>query len=133
MEERGMKKLVLALGLLVAAPLIIPAAHAQGSPQTVVRYKVDVANVAVGFRASKLLGAAMVNDTNEKIGSIDDLIVTRSDRVVYAILSVGGFLGVGEKLVAVPFAELQLTQDKVVLPGATKESLKSLPKFAYAK
>jgi sporulation protein YlmC with PRC-barrel domain len=128
-----MKNIFLALTLLAFTPLIAAPASAQGMPQTVVSYKVDIANVAVGFRASKLVGAAVVNDANEKIGTVDDLIVTRSDRVVYAVLSVGGFLGVGDKLVAVPFAELQLNEDKTVLSGATKESLKSLPKFAYAK
>lgn len=128
-----MKSILLALSLLASTPIITAPAYAQGTPQTVVRYKVDIANVAVGFRASKLVGATVINDADTKIGTVDDLIVTRSDRVVYAILSVGGFLGVGDKLVAVPFAELQLTEDKIVLSGATKESLKSLPKFVYAK
>jgi sporulation protein YlmC with PRC-barrel domain len=128
-----MKNLFLALSLLAVTPMLAVPAQAQGTPQTVVRYKVDIANVAVGFRASKLVGATVINDTNDKIGTVDDFIVTRSDRVVYAILSVGGFLGVGDKLVAVPFAELELTEDKIVLAGATKESLKTLPKFTYAK
>lgn len=128
-----MKKLILAVSLIACMPMLAVAVHAQGTPQTVVRYKVDIANVAVGFRASKLVGASVINDANEKIGKVDDLIVTRSDRVVYAILSVGGFLGVGDKLVAVPFAELELTEDKIVLAGATKDSLKTLPKFTYAK
>jgi sporulation protein YlmC with PRC-barrel domain len=128
-----MKRLFLAAGLVACMLPAAVAVQAQGTPQTVVRYKVDIANVAVGFRASKLVGAAVINDANEKIGTVDDLIVTRNDRVVYAILSVGGFLGVGDKLVAVPFAELELTEDKIVLADATKESLKSLPKFKYSK
>jgi hypothetical protein len=52
-------------------------------------------------------------------------------RVPYAILSVGGFLGMGTKYVVVPFNSLQMQDKKVVLPGATKEALKALPEFKY--
>ena len=126
------KEFLVALGLIVAIPLNTTVAFAQGPAQTVVNYKVDIANVAVGFRSSKVVGSAVTNDVGDKIGSIDDMIVTRGDRVVYAITSIGGFLGVGDKLVAIPFASLQLSNDKVMLPGATKETLKGLPKFTYA-
>jgi hypothetical protein len=127
------KKLLLAIGLLAAAPMFTTLAHAQGAAQTVVNYKVDVTSVSTGFRSSKVVGAEISNTGGDKIGTVDDLLVTRNDRVVYAIISVGGFLGVGEKLVAVPFSELQLTADKTVFAGATKETLLALPKFAYAK
>jgi len=127
------KKIALALGLALAVPFAMSSAMAQDVPQTVVQYKVDIANVAVGYRATKVIGSAVQNDAGDKIGTVDDLIVTRNDRVMYAVLSVGGFLGVGDKLVAVPFASLQFAPDHTLLAGATKESLKSLPKFTYAK
>jgi sporulation protein YlmC with PRC-barrel domain len=99
---------------------------------TIVR--VDVARVALGHRASKLVGATVVNSADESIGKIDDLVVNPQDKVTYAIVSVGGFLGVGNKLVAVPFTALQPIKDeRLMLSGATKEALKGLPEFKYAK
>jgi hypothetical protein len=62
----------------------------------------------------------------------DDLIVGK-DRVLFAIIQVGGFLGIGSRLVAVPYTSLQINDDgkRIVLPGATKEELKSLSEFHY--
>jgi hypothetical protein len=50
----------------------------------------------------------------------------------YAILSVGGFLGMGTHLVAVPFDSLQISSKQVTLLNATKDSLLALPEFKYA-
>ncbi len=50
----------------------------------------------------------------------------------YAVLSIGGFLGVGTHLVAVPYDNLKLIDKKLVLPGGTKEGLRMLPEFKYA-
>jgi hypothetical protein len=63
---------------------------------------------------------------------IDDLIVSQ-DRKLFAIVSVGGFLGIGTKLVAVRYDDLRPTPDSkgFVLSGATKDSLKALPEFRY--
>jgi len=127
------KGLWLTVALAFAAPMTVVPAHAQGAAQTVIQYKVDIANVAVGYRASKVIGATVINDAGDKIGALDDLIVTRSDRILYAIVSVGGFLGMGDKLVAIPFTNLQFVNDKIELPGGSKEFLKGLPTFTYAK
>ena len=93
---------------------------------------VNVMTVAEGYRVSKLLGTDVLNDKNEKIGSIDDMIISK-DRVLFAVLQVGGFLGIGGYLVAVPYENLVLDESgkKVVLPGATKDELKKLPEFKY--
>ena len=106
-------------------------AHAQGAPQTVAIMKVDPSTVATGFRASKIVGSSVVNEANETVGSIDDLIVTPNEKAPYAVLSVGGFLGLGTKYVVVPFGSLQMQDKKVVLPGATTDELKALPEFKY--
>ena len=127
------KELILAFGLIAAIPLIPIAVDAQGVPQTIARYKVDVTSVSTGYRGSKLVGAPVYNEADEKVGLVDDLIVNKNEKVVYAIVSVGGFLGIGDKLVAVPFEGFQLTPEKAVLPGATKDVLKSMPKFSYQK
>lgn len=107
-------------------------AFAQGTPQTAGVMKVDPASVATGYRVSKVVGSTVVNEANETVGTIDDLIVTPSEKVPFAVLSVGGFLGMGTKYVVVPYSALQIQDKKMVLPGATKDSLKALPEFRYA-
>jgi hypothetical protein len=105
---------------------------AQGTPQTAGIMKVDPATVATGYRVSKVVGSTVVNETNETVGTIDDLIVTPGEQVPFAVLSVGGFLGMGTKYVVVPYNALKIQDKKMVLPGATKDSLKALPEFKYA-
>jgi ribosomal 30S subunit maturation factor RimM len=78
-----------------------------------------------------VVGSTVVNETNETVGTIDDLIVTPSEKVPFAVLSVGGFLGIGTKYVVVPYSTLEVHDKRMVLPGGTKESLKSLPEFKY--
>jgi hypothetical protein len=107
-------------------------ALAQGVPQTAGVVKVDPTTVATGFRASKVIGATVVNDANQTVGTIDDLIVTPSEQVPFAVLSVGGFLGMGTKYIVIPYSALQVVDKKMVLHGATKDSLTSLPEFKYA-
>lgn len=93
---------------------------------------VDVVAVADGYRASKLRGTTVVNSKNEKVGEIDDLVIGK-DRVLFAIIQVGGFLGLGSRLIAVPYTSLQISDDgsRIVLPGATKQQLEQLPEFKY--
>jgi hypothetical protein len=107
-------------------------AFAQGTPQTAAIMRVDPATVATGYRASKVVGSGVVNEANETVGTVDDLIVTPAEVVPFAVLSVGGFLGIGTKYVVVPYSALRFQDKKIVLPGATKESLKALPEFKYA-
>lgn len=88
--------------------------------------------IALGHRASKLVGTTVYNEQDEKIGTIDDLIVAPDRSVSYAVVSVGGFLGIGKRLVAIPVEQIRDQKGKLVLPGATKEALKALPEFHYA-
>jgi hypothetical protein len=101
--------------------------------QGVALLKVDVAVVAKGLRASKIVGSGVTNDKKEKIGTLDDVIIGK-DRVLFAILQVGGFLGVGGRLVAVPYQNLVISDDgkTIQLPGASKEELQKLTEFKYA-
>jgi sporulation protein YlmC with PRC-barrel domain len=93
----------------------------------------DVHSAAEGYRASKLIGSSVVNDQNEKIGTVEDIIIGK-DKVLFAVLQVGGFLHIGGRMVAVPFQSLVLEDNgtKIKLPGATQEALKKLPEFKYA-
>lgn len=133
---------------MVAALAVLPAAAQQadqtaapadaaGSPAGVVATtnnpNLAVASVRLenGIRASKLIGSTVYSEQNERIGMIDDLVMTGDDKVTVAVISVGGFLGLGSKLVAVPFGQLKRDADRVVLPGATKDALNAMPNFVY--
>ena len=93
--------------------------------------KMDV--IAEGWRASKLIGAGVYNDANQKVGKIGDLIIAPDGSISVAVLDVGGFLGVGSRHVAIPVEQFSQISPRIVLPGATKEALKQLPEFKYVK
>ena len=126
------KSMVLAGAAMIGIAVLSGGAGAQGTPQTVELVKVDVQKLAAGYRSSKVVGTSVVNDANETIGKIDDLLVSRDGKQPYAVLSIGGFLGMGNRLVVVPYETLKFADKKVMLPGGTKEGLKMLPEFKYA-
>jgi hypothetical protein len=113
--------------------LLSGSAGAQGVPQSVEIAKVDVQKVAAGYRASKVIGNSVLNDANETIGKIDDLLVTRDGKEPYVVLSIGGFLGMGTHMVVVRYDSLKFEDNKIVLPGGTKDGLQRLPAFEYSK
>ncbi|CAH0198440.1 PRC-barrel domain-containing protein [Roseomonas sp. CECT 9278] len=84
-------------------------------------------------RASRLIGANIINEENRTVGEVHDLMVAPAGGPVIAVLSVGGFLGIGERYVALPLSELQWNADRSrwTLPGATVDSLKARPAFTY--
>jgi PRC-barrel domain len=126
------KAIILASSAMISVALLSGGAGAQGTPQTIELAKVDVQKLAAGYRASKVIGSNVVNDANETIGEIDDLLVSLDGKEPYAILSIGGFLGMGTHLVVVPYDTLKFADKKVVLPGGTKDGLKMLSAFQYA-
>ena len=126
------KIILLASAVLISATLVSGEAAAQGTPQIIELTKVDVQKLAAGYRASKVIGSNVVNDANETIGKIDDLLVGPDGKEPYAILSIGGFLGMGTRLVAVPYDTLKFADNKVMLPGGSKDGSRMLPEFKYA-
>jgi hypothetical protein len=126
------RSVTLLAGAVVLAAALSGPAFSQGAPQTLSLMKVDPATLATGYRTSKVVGSTVYNEANETVGTIDDLIVTPNVTVPFAVLSVGGFLGMGTKYVVVPYSSLVVQDKKMVLPGATKDSLKSLPEFKYS-
>src|SRR5450432_2738804 len=127
------KTMLLATTALICVGFIVAPVNAQGVPQTVDIAKVDVQKVAAGYRASKVVGSSVANDANQTIGKIDDLLVTRDGKEPYVVLSVGGFLGMGTRLVVIRYDSLKFADNKIVLPGGTKDGLKMLPAFQYSK
>jgi hypothetical protein len=95
--------------------------------------KVDPQSVATGYRATKIIGASVTNDTNDNIGKIDDLIISADGSTPFAVLTVGGFLGLGNRLVVIPYSSLKFADNRIMLPGANKDELRALPEFKYAR
>ncbi|MFO1184899.1 MAG: PRC-barrel domain-containing protein [Bauldia sp.] len=127
-----MKSISLLSGATMALLSAFSVAQAQGVPQTVGVTRVDPATLATGFRASKVIGANVTNAAGDSIGKVDDVIIGNDGKTAYAVLSVGGFLGMGSKLVPVRYEDLRIVSDRVTLPGGTKEQLGNLAEFKYA-
>ena len=81
------------------------------------------------IRASKLIGAAVYDPADQKIGTVDELVLNPDGKVADVVLGVGGFLGAGEKHVAVPMAELKRGKNEHFVLAATKDSLKQMANF----
>ncbi len=90
---------------------------------------------ATDWRSSKVIGLNVYNAANEKIGDINDLIIGSSGAITHAVVGVGGFLGIGEKNVAVPFSSVKMSRDKDGKPTAmvdtTKDALTAAPAFKF--
>ena len=71
------------------------------------------------WRASKLVGLKVYNDNNENVGSINDMLVDKSGNIKAVVIGVGGFLGMGEHLVAVAFDKVKFSDQPVAYTGAS--------------
>lgn len=134
-EQTKDKIMARAISILFGAAIFTTILGGQSFAQTAspAAYlaKVEIASLATGYRTSKVVGTTVVNETNETVGHIDDLIITTVDKSPFAVLSVGGFLGIGTKYVVVSYSAFEAKDNKMVLRGATKESLHNLPEYKY--
>jgi sporulation protein YlmC with PRC-barrel domain len=109
---------------VVGAALLATAAFAQAPTATTDRANMapaaasDSASFQGTWRASKLVGLNIYNDSNESLGSINDLLTDKSGNIKAVVIGVGGFLGVGEHLVAVPLDKIKFVNEPVVYAGA---------------
>lgn len=98
---------------------------------------IQMEEIVLGWSTKRdLFGKTVVNDKNDKIGKVEDLIISPSKVAngpvaTFAIIGVGGFLGMGKREVAIPTEQLKLHNKQLTLPGATKETLKAMPPFVY--
>ncbi|MEX0694157.1 MAG: PRC-barrel domain-containing protein [Rhodospirillales bacterium] len=128
------KSILLVTAAIIGTGMLTADANALGAVQPVEISKIDIHTVSAGYRASKSIGSKVLNDTGEKIGTINDLLVTRGGKEPYVVLSVGEFLGLGDRLVVVHYDSIRFAADnKIVFPGDSMEGLKMLPASAYAK
>jgi sporulation protein YlmC with PRC-barrel domain len=107
------------------------AMAARDYEKSVEYYKYRATESPYNVRASDILGADVVNAKNEEIGEVDDVIFSRSDKKLHAVIEVGGFLGIGEKLVTVPLDELRMDGHGNVYLNVSEDMLKKHEKFAY--
>jgi hypothetical protein len=122
-----------ALSFLVLVPGGYAAAQVAGSSTLGVAVE-EMKAVALGWSVKKqILGQSVYNEQKQRVGKIEDLIVAPDTSVSFAIIGAGGFVGLGRHDVAIPVGQLKQQDGKFVLPGATKEAIKALPKFEYAR
>jgi sporulation protein YlmC with PRC-barrel domain len=122
--------------LFASIALTAPAiSHAQVAGSTLIGVSVtEMRDVSTGWSTKRqILGQSIFNDKDERVGSIDDIIVAPDKAVSYAVINAGGFTGLTKHDVAVPISQLKLVDNKLVLAGATKEALKASPAFEYAR
>jgi sporulation protein YlmC with PRC-barrel domain len=79
------------------------------------------------WRASKLVGLSVYNDKNESVGSINDLLTDKNGNIKAVVIGVGGFLGVGEHLVAIPLEKVKFVNEPVAYTGAAAPAAGSRP------
>jgi len=109
---------------LMGTALLATAAFAQTPTATTDRANMapaaasDSSSFQGTWRASKLVGLSVYNDNNESLGSINDLLTDQSGNIKAVVIGVGGFLGVGEHLVAVPLDKIKFVNEPVVYAGA---------------
>lgn len=120
-----------ALAMALACAIGATGAQGQGAPQAIAVQRMATVQSGTGFRASKLVGSDVYDNSGSKIGAIDDIVLESPNEGAFAILSVGGFLGMGKHLIAVPFNDLQISSRQIVL-HADKAQLKAMPEFNYA-
>ena len=122
--------------MLASIALTVPAvSHAQVAGSTLIGVSVtEMRDVSKGWSTKRqILGQPVFNDKDERVGSVDDIIIAPDKAVSYAIVNAGGFIGLTKHNVAIPVSQLKLVDNKLVLAGATKEALKASPPFEYAR
>jgi sporulation protein YlmC with PRC-barrel domain len=127
---------------ILTAVLVLPGVHAQAqnakaqnakAPAATPIAGIDDAALARSARASKIIGSKVYKgDTS--IGQIEDVLVDLSHATTSAvILSVGGFLGMGDKLVAVPVTAIKVNSEAKFTTDLTKDQLTNAPAFDFAR
>jgi sporulation protein YlmC with PRC-barrel domain len=94
---------------------------------------VEATRLTLGWSVKKsILGKLVYNEAGDKVGKVEDMIIAPDKNVSYLIIGAGGFIGINRHDVAIPVAALQDKGGRLILPGATKDIVKSMPRFEYA-
>ncbi len=113
-----------------AAPV---AAQVAGGTTTAEISITESTRLALGWSVKKtLMDKTIYNDAGEKVGKVEDLIISPDKSVSYVIVGAGGFVGIGRHDVAIPVTQIKEQSGRLVMAGATKATIKGLPTFTYA-
>jgi sporulation protein YlmC with PRC-barrel domain len=127
--ESAMRSYTVILAVVMVAFSAAAPAMAQNEAPTYASYMTADHNM----RSTKLIGLPVYNDHGEKIGVIDDIMLPTMGGEVTAAISVGGFLGIGAKLVKVPLSHVRFTGNKPMMTGdGSKTALMAMPVYTYS-
>jgi sporulation protein YlmC with PRC-barrel domain len=128
-------KALMSVLLAACASVTAPAVSAQVVGRQPIGITVAEADAIVSGWSVKrsILGKPVFNENAEKVGTVYDIVVAPDQSVSYAIVDAQGFIGIPRHDVAVPVEQLDFVDGKLVLPGATRDALKAMPAFQYAK
>ena len=119
------------LGALYASGPV--QAQVAGGTTTVDTSVIESTTLAMGWSVKRtLMGKTIYNDSGQKVGKVEDLIISPDKSVSYVIVGAGGFVGIGRHDVAIPVTQIDDKSGKLVMPGATQDMIKNMPEFAYA-
>jgi len=131
-----MKKPLTILTLALAAAFAVHApatAQVAGGTTTTGISVVESTQMALGWSVKKtLLGKTIFNESGQKVGKVQDIIIAPDKSVSYVIVGAGGFIGMGRHDVAIPVTQIQDQAGKLVMAGATLDLIKAMPQFEYA-
>jgi sporulation protein YlmC with PRC-barrel domain len=122
MRKLSMLASVAVLGVAFAGPAVM-AQTLTGSPTAVLADH--------SMRASKLIGMKVNNDQGQPIGTVEDVLVKDGAIEPRVILSVGAYVGGGDKLIAVPLSHVHVEGMKAMMPGVTKQAMATMPAFKF--
>lgn len=93
---------------------------------------VEATRLTMGWSVKKgILGKTVYNDSGDKVGKVEDLIISPDRAVSYLIIGAGGFIGIGRHDVAIPVMQVKDKGGRLVIPGATKAIVEAMPRFDY--
>ena len=108
---------------LAASALLATVAFAQTPTATTDRANMAPAAASSSsfqgtWRAAKIVGLSVYNDNNESIGSINELLMDKNGNIKAVVIGVGGFLGMGSHLVAIPYEKIKFVDQPIAYTGA---------------
>ncbi|MBP6530030.1 MAG: PRC-barrel domain-containing protein [Burkholderiales bacterium] len=131
MKKRFILAAMTACAVLTSANWV--SAQVAGATTTVGVSITESTQLAMGWSVKKtLMGKSVYNDAGQKVGTVQDLIISPDRNVSYVIVGAGGFVGIGRHDVAIPVVQIQDRAGKLIMAGATKDAIKALPRFEYA-
>jgi len=124
--------MAVALAGFSGLPLVAQAQVAGGTTAVGVNVT-ESTQLAMGWSAKKsILGKTVYNESGDKVGKVEDLIVSPDRNVSFLIVGAGGFIGIGRHDVAVPVSQVTSQSGRLVMAGATKDIVKAMPTFNYS-